>query len=157
MSVDEAAMLSEALDELLKHAEGLCTLVIDQNGKCLARRGLTRTIDCDALAALVAGSFASTRAIAKMVGESEFTVLFHQGEKEHIHNSLVDDDTILTVLFDDRTTVGMVRLCSKEAAKKIRTILSQARCRTSEPPDEASSREAATETGHRIDDIFGKG
>ena len=52
--------------------------------------------------------------IAKLVGETEFSVLFHQGKKDHIHMSLVGDRSIMVVIFDDRTTIGMVRLYAKE-------------------------------------------
>ena len=154
LTENETTQLALALTELLKQSDGKCALLVDQNGRCLARRGFTRSLDCDALAALLAGSFASTRAIAKLVGESEFTLLFHQGQNDHIHNILVDEDTILSVIFDDRTTVGMVRLCSKEIAKRLRIILSEARCRIPETLDAGASRQAAEEAKERIDNIF---
>ena len=148
--------LSRALHDLLKHAEGKCALLVDQDGRCLVKAGGTKSFDADALSALIAGSFASTRALAQIVGESEFSVLFHQGEKDHIHNLLVDNNTILAVIFDDRTTVGMVRLYSKEAATRAKEILDRVRQENRpEPVASAASTEAAQETKNRIDDIFG--
>ena len=123
----EITQIHRTLLQMLKQSEAKCAILVDADGKCLAKKGFTQNIDTDALAALIAGSFASTRAMASLVGESDFSVLFHQGEKDHIHNILVDDDTILTVIFDDRTTIGMVRLYSKESTKVLRETLDSAR------------------------------
>lgn len=123
---EEQEEINKILLTLLRSAEAKCALLIGQDGQCVAKRGFTKKIDTDALAVLIAGSFASTREMAKLLGESDFSVLFHQGTKDHIHNILVNEDIILTVLFDDRTTLGMVRLYSREAAKKLRPILMKA-------------------------------
>jgi predicted regulator of Ras-like GTPase activity (Roadblock/LC7/MglB family) len=158
LTEQEINMLHSAMSDLLKKSEALCSLLVNQDGTCLARRGSTTDLDCDALAALTAGSFASTRAMAKLVGESEFSVLFHQGDKEHIHNILVDDDTILTVIFDERTTIGMVRLYSKECAAAIRGLLLDARSRKGKPGAEGAQDaflDAGKEAGEQIDNIFG--
>lgn len=127
--LDQPALdqLHEALMTLLHEAEAKCAVLVDQDGRCITKKGFTQHLDLDALAALVAGSFASTRAMAKIVGENEFTVLFHQGQRDSIHNVLVDDDTILSVIFDDRTTIGMVRLYAKSVSQRITEILARQR------------------------------
>jgi len=40
--------------------------------------GDTKSIDHQTISALVAGSYAATREMAKLLGEVEFSVLFHQ-------------------------------------------------------------------------------
>lgn len=127
LTKSDITQIHRNLLQMLKQSEAKCAILVDADGKCIAKQGFTQNIDTDALAALIAGSFASTRAMAALVGESDFSVLFHQGEKDHIHNILVDNDTILTIIFDDRTTIGMVRLYSKETAKLIRENLDKAR------------------------------
>ncbi|MBI1292628.1 hypothetical protein GC173_15535 [bacterium] len=123
----EITQIHRALLQMLKQSEAKCAMLVDADGKCLAKKGFTANIDTDALAALIAGSFSSTRAMAQLVGETDFSVLFHQGERDHIHNILVDNNTILTVIFDDRTTIGMVRLYSKESAKALKETLTAAK------------------------------
>jgi len=59
-----------------------------------------------------------------LVGEPEFSVLFHQGKKDHIHISLVGERGILAILFDDRTTIGMVRLYARETADRVQELMS---------------------------------
>ena len=92
----------------------------------MTKRGELRTVDIDTISALVAGSFAATKEMARLLGEDEFTAMFHQGERDNIQLSLVGDRTLLTILFDDRTTVGMVRLYAGETAKKLADIYSDA-------------------------------
>lgn len=147
----EITQIHKSLLQLLKQSEAKCAILVDTDGKCLAKKGFTQSIDTDALAALIAGSFASTRAMASLVGEKDFSVLFHQGEKDHIHNILVDDSTILTVIFDDRTTIGMVRLYSKEGSKTLKTILEGARKKT---VPEGKKVNLGGDVEARLDDLF---
>lgn len=151
LTKSDITQIHKTLLQLLKQSEAKCAILVDVDGKCLAKKGFTQNIDTDALAALIAGSFASTRAMAKLVGEGDFSVLFHQGEKDHIHNILVDDDTILTIVFDDRTTIGMVRLYSKEAAKTLKETLAVAR-KKKIPSDKKVEIERDVE--ERLDDLF---
>ena len=88
----------------------------------------------DTISALVAGSFAATKEMARLLGEEEFTALYHQGTRDNIQLSLVGDRTLLTILFDDRTTVGMVRLYANETAKKLSDVYRDAEQRG--PSDE---------------------
>lgn len=151
LTKSDITQIHRTLLQMLKQSEAKCAILVDADGKCLAKKGFTQNIDTDALAALIAGSFASTRAMASLVGESDFSVLFHQGEKDHIHNILVDNDTILTVIFDDRTTIGMVRLYSKECVKVIRGNLEKAREKRL-PAGQSIDIERDVED--RLDDLF---
>ena len=96
-----------------------CALLIDKDGHLVSRTGTMKAFDLDTIAALVAGSFAATREMARVLGEEEFTVLFHQGPQGSIQLSLIGDRTILAVIFNDQTTVGMVRLYTLEASNKL--------------------------------------
>ncbi len=84
--------------------------------------GSTGDIDLQSVSALVAGSYAATREMARLLGEDEFSVLFHQGKKDSIQLTLVGERTILATVFDERTTVGMVRLYATEASEKLAKV-----------------------------------
>jgi predicted regulator of Ras-like GTPase activity (Roadblock/LC7/MglB family) len=114
--------IDKLLAEFLRLSGAKCALVIDKEGHMVTKRGEVRTIDMDTISALVAGSFAATKEMARLLGEEEFTALYHQGQRDNIQLSLVGDRTLLTILFDDRTTVGMVRLYATETAKKLTEI-----------------------------------
>jgi predicted regulator of Ras-like GTPase activity (Roadblock/LC7/MglB family) len=118
--------INAALLRLLKKGEAKCAILADKDGHLITRQGFTQSLDTTALAALLAGSFASTREIARLVGEPEFSVLFHQGVRDHIHISLVGDRCILAIVFDDRTTIGMVRLYAKETSDRLKELTTTA-------------------------------
>jgi len=122
---DDIEQIDKLLAEFLRLSGAKCALLIDKEGHLVTKRGEQRTIDIDTISALVAGSFAATKEMARLLGEEEFTAMYHQGERDNIQLSLVGDRTLLTILFDDRTTVGMVRLYANETAKKLADIYKQ--------------------------------
>jgi predicted regulator of Ras-like GTPase activity (Roadblock/LC7/MglB family) len=150
---EETAKIDGILKKLLKGSEAKCALLVDKDGHLITRQGFTHSLDTTALAALLAGSFASTKEIARLVGEPEFSVLFHQGKRDHIHMSLVNERTILVVIFDDRTTIGMVRLYSKECSDELNTVFQMA-MKKSRPEEEGLSDEFADSAESKLDDIF---
>lgn len=151
---DEVREIEALISKMLKGSEAKCALLVDKDGHLITRQGFTHSLDTTALAALLAGSFASTREIARLVGEDEFSVLFHQGKKDHIHMSLVGERSILVVIFDDRTTIGMVRLYAKDAAKELGAVFEAiAEAGPSGRPDGVSD-DFASQAEDKLDDIF---
>lgn len=150
---EEIEQIDKVLTRLIKEAEAKCALLVDKDGHLVTRQGFTHTLDTTALAALLAGSFASTKEIARLVGEPEFSVLFHQGKRDHIHISLIGERTILVVIFDDRTTIGMVRLYAKEIGETLQEILSNAGKKSREQGLKLDE-EFSSSAEDKLDDIF---
>ena len=152
---EEINQIDALISKMLKGAEAKCALLVDKDGHLITRQGFTHSLDTTALAALLAGAFASTKEIAKLVGEPEFSVLFHQGKKDHIHMSLVGERSILVVIFDDRTTIGMVRLYAKETAAELGRIFEQIKASADSSPQQSGvSSEFADGAQDKLDDIF---
>lgn len=99
-------------------------IYMDMGGNTIAKHdnGKTR-LDSTAFAALAAGNFATVDAMAKLVGESEFSLLFHRGEKLSIHFSKVTSDTLLVSMFNRDISLGMVRLKVSATIKEISRVL----------------------------------
>ncbi|RME22366.1 MAG: roadblock/LC7 domain-containing protein [Candidatus Zixiibacteriota bacterium] len=142
------------INKLLKGAEAKCALLVDKDGHLITRQGFTHSLDTTALAALLAGSFASTKEIARLVGEPEFSVLFHQGKKDHIHMCLVGERSILVVIFDDRTTIGMVRLYAKETAIELGKVFEEIAAKQNDGGNPEISDDFAEMAQDKLDDIF---
>ncbi|MEN9307654.1 MAG: regulator of Ras-like GTPase /cell polarity determinant GTPase-activating protein MglB [Fibrobacterota bacterium] len=145
--------LNKVLTHLLSSASATFVLLVHKDGNLLAHQGYTKAFDTTALAALAAGSYAATRAIAQMIGENEFTVLFHKGRTDNIHISLVDEDCILVLVFDDRTNPGLVRLESEKAIKGVNLILEDVRKNEFTDLDMAPPK--ADSVGLQMDRLFG--
>lgn len=119
---DDIDQIDKVMDEFIRQSDSKCSILIDKDGHLVTKQGETTEFDPETLSALVAGSFAATREMARLLGETEFSVLFHKGKKDHIHLSLVGNRAILATVFDDKTTIGMVQLYNQDASKKIEKI-----------------------------------
>jgi predicted regulator of Ras-like GTPase activity (Roadblock/LC7/MglB family) len=119
----------------------------------VTKAGSTDDFDMQAVSALVAGSYAATREMARLLGEEEFSVLFHQGRKDNIQLTLIGDRTILATVFDERTTIGMVRLYAKEASEKLTKIFVDIHGRHREG-DETLGTEFSESAKNQLDNFF---
>lgn len=111
--------------------------------------------DTTSLASLTAGNIAATGGLAKLIGEKEFSILFHEGEKDNLHISIVGGRVILVVLFDSRSSLGLVRLRVKKSSEELSAIFE----RLLKKGDEAAKRGVsdfpfAEITDDDIDNLF---
>jgi predicted regulator of Ras-like GTPase activity (Roadblock/LC7/MglB family) len=79
--------------------------------------------DVYSLAALAAGNYGAVSAMANIIGEQEFSLLFHKGEEESIHFSKVVDDLLLLTIFNKNVSLGFLRLKVAEAIKRIQVLI----------------------------------
>lgn len=122
MYEEEFQKINSILDRLLRESNSKGIFLVDRNGQLIANCGDNDHIDSTALASLTAGNIAATGGLAKLLGEREFTVLFHEGERDNIHISLVHSRVILVVIFDERSSLGLVRLRVKKAGEDLAAI-----------------------------------
>ena len=143
---EDATRITQILTRFLGDSGAGEALLIDRGGQLLAMDGGgSRTLDTVSISALAAAAFSSTAAMAQLLGEPEFSVLFHEGTKRSINVSTVDDEAILLAIFDERTTVGMVRLFASEASRAVGGVLGEARARP-KPPREFAAPLSETES-----------
>ncbi len=152
---DDIAKIDEILAEFLETSAAKCALLVDKEGHMVTKKGNTSSFDLDTVCALVAGSFAATKEMARLLGESEFSVLFHQGKRDNIQLTLVGDATLLTVIFDDKTTLGMVRLYATEAANQLQEIFQRRKIGGRSLEGQDFSQEFHTDAQGKLDDVFG--
>ncbi len=119
---DEMSEINATLRGFLQRAKANAAFLVDKDGHLITREGADEHMDIDAICGLVAGAFAATKHMAMILGEEGFLNLFHQGKRANIQVTLIGNRTILAVVFDDTTTIGMVRLYLAEAANALTTI-----------------------------------
>ncbi len=98
-------------------------LLIDRSGQQIASEGPAHNIDMTSLSSLAAANIAATDGLARLVGEPEFSILYHQGKHRSIHISDVARRFSLVVVFDETVALGMVRLRVKRATAYLEEIL----------------------------------
>jgi predicted regulator of Ras-like GTPase activity (Roadblock/LC7/MglB family) len=149
-------LVQEELTKLAALANAKITFLVDKDGHLIASAGDARNLDTTSLASLTAGNMAASGGIAKLLGEKEFTFLFHEGEKDHIHLSVIAQRVILVVIFDERSSLGLVRLRvrkSGEALTEIFTVILNATEKEAQDKENRSPFAAITEAD--IDRLFG--
>jgi predicted regulator of Ras-like GTPase activity (Roadblock/LC7/MglB family) len=117
--------IERCLDTMISSSGAHCALLIDRSGQLIASSGDPSTLDVIALSALTAANFGATAEIARLLGEEEFAVLFHKGKNENVHFSTVGPEFIMVTLFDDRTTLGLVRLRTEKVVDELRSVFKE--------------------------------
>jgi predicted regulator of Ras-like GTPase activity (Roadblock/LC7/MglB family) len=122
MYEEEYAQLKNVISRLCVDANSKFVFLVDKNGQQIASYGEMVNLDTTSLASLTAGNVAATDGLANLIGERGFPVLSHEGEKENIHISIVAGRVILVVIFDERSSLGLVRLRVKRATGEMSAI-----------------------------------
>lgn len=116
---DDFGAITQSLHRFLHDSNARCALLVDRTGQLVATVGEQPHFDPTTFATLTAADFSANDQLAKLIGERDFNSLFHQGEKESMYLADVARRVILVVLFDNRTTLGLVRLKLKQAVEEL--------------------------------------
>jgi len=115
--------IRSVLTELLKNANAQSVLLIDRTGQLVSSLGNPPNFDITSFASLCAADFEANTQLAHLIGERDFTTLYHQGVDESMYLSRVEPKVIVAVLFDRHTTLGLVRLRVKKAVEQLSAIM----------------------------------
>lgn len=151
---DDFGAINQALQRFLHDCNARCALLVDRSGQLVTTVGEQPTFDATAFATLTAADFSANDQLARLIGETDFNTLFHQGERESMLLADVARRIILVVLFDNRTTLGMVKLRVKSTVGELSQVFNDMFAR-------GSAGGAQVETGFvgeaedEIDKLFG--
>ena len=117
----------EEIDNILKDnliENGVkCALLIDTAGNTISKcDDLKCNYDTNAFAAIAAGNFATVDSLGKIVGETDFALLYHKGQKVSIHFSRVNEDLLLLTIFSNETSLGLIRLKVSDVINKVKSV-----------------------------------
>jgi predicted regulator of Ras-like GTPase activity (Roadblock/LC7/MglB family) len=151
---DDARLIQSILSGFLGESNARTALIVDRTGQMVATAGEAPAFDATAFASLTAADFSANDQLARMLGESEFGALFHQGERESMYLADIARRVILVVLFDNRTTLGLVKLRVKAAVVQLNKVFTDMFNRDgTNAPGVAS--EFLGEAEDEIDKLFG--
>jgi predicted regulator of Ras-like GTPase activity (Roadblock/LC7/MglB family) len=116
--------IDSCIERLLHRSRALCVLLADISGQLISERGSKEGLDTVGLAALAASNMAATAEMARQIGETaSFPYLFHEGQGRHIYISAVGRTSILIVVFDEMTQIGLVRIFAKLAVRELLQVV----------------------------------
>jgi predicted regulator of Ras-like GTPase activity (Roadblock/LC7/MglB family) len=136
MYEEEFQKISAVCDRLTKDANAKVVFLVDTNGQLISAAGQTQHIDTTSLASLTAGNVAAMGGLAKLIGENEFPNQFHEGAANSLLMSKIGR-VVLVIIFDNRTSLGLVRLRTKKASDELSKIF-EALSRRAESPGAGS-------------------
>ena len=157
MYEEEYQQIKDSLQRLQVDSNAKFVFLVDKNGQQIAAHGDMAGVDATSLASLTAGNVAATDGLAKLIGEKEFSILFHEGERDNIHISLVAQRVILVVIFDEKSSLGLVRLRVKKASQELERTFEQLLRKSEEERGSMSDRfdsPFAEITDEDIDSLF---
>ncbi len=154
MYEEEFDRITSILNRLRVESSANIVFLVDKNGQQIAGAGEIDRVDTTSLASLTAGNVAATDGLAKLIGEKEFSILFHEGKKDNIHISIVGQRLILVVIFDERSSLGLVRLRVRKAAAEIERVLTQMEAKAKEVGAMEAASPFAEITDEDIDALF---
>lgn len=152
---DDAHAIRAVLDQLLAEANARTALLVDRTGQMLATAGEQPEFDPVAFASLTAADFSANDQLARMLGEPEFGALFHQGERESLYLADVARRVILVVRFDNRTTLGLVKLRVRTVVERLNRLFTELFERRDTQPAPKVEAAFLGEAEDEIDKLFG--
>ena len=124
MHEQQYLQLGHILNKLRLESFSRVVFLVDKNGQQIATHGDVGDLDTTSLASLAAGNVAATGGMARLIGEKEFPTLSHEGERESIHICIIGR-VLLVVVFDDRSSLGLVKLRVKQASRDLSALFEE--------------------------------
>jgi predicted regulator of Ras-like GTPase activity (Roadblock/LC7/MglB family) len=155
MHEEEFRKIKDVITRLRNDANAKLVFLVDKNGQQIASQG-EMEVDATSLASLTAGNVAATDGLARLIGEKEFSILFHEGERDNLHISVVGQRVILVVVFDERSSLGLVRLRVKKSSQELMEIFEEVAAQAREQAGAQGAFESpfAEITDDDIDSLF---
>jgi predicted regulator of Ras-like GTPase activity (Roadblock/LC7/MglB family) len=149
---DDFGAITTSLRRFLDDTDSMCALLVDRSGQLVTTVGDAPGLDATTFATLTAADFGANDQLARILGETEFSSLFHQGERESVYVADVAKRLILVVIFDSRTSVGLVKLKLKAEVEELTGLLDAALSRARPGPAQREGLLHGAE--QEIDDLF---
>jgi len=150
--------INAILQTLMRSASARSVMLIDKTGQLINSIGEPPGFDVTSFSSLAAADFAANAQLALMVGETDFATLVHQGQNESLYLSMIANRVILVVLFDRKTSLGLVRLKSRRAGDELLEVLNRLfdklQYRNEEIGTSALGADFAAEAESEIDSLF---
>ncbi len=151
---EDQKQILEVSERLVGDANAKAVFLVDKNGQLVSEAGELKGVDTTSLASLVAGNIAASGGLAKLIGEDEFPVHFLQGERDNVHITLVAQRIILCVVFDDRSSLGLVRLRVKKSTNRLSEIFDHVFKRVESDLEDGVGSPFAEISDEDIDNLF---
>src|SRR5262245_14430197 len=152
-------LIDQVLDELLQRTNALSAHLIDRSGQVITSAGRVDDFDVTSFASLAAADFTANAELAQLMGEPTVDAVVNEGRLRSVYSRMLAGRVILSVVFDKRSTLGIVRTRSKRGTDLLdsvfRDLFEKVGIADSEPAFEAAPDFAAA-ASNEVDALFGE-
>jgi predicted regulator of Ras-like GTPase activity (Roadblock/LC7/MglB family) len=152
---EEYTLIRDILQRLKISTKAKIVFITDLEGHCIASTGELDEVNLNSISSLIAGSVAAIQSIAQMLRLERFNGILNESTRESLHISLINDRTMLIVIFDNTSNLGLVRFRVRSALDELEKVFLtiQQKIKASEVVPGISPFEGVTDED--IDRIFG--
>ncbi len=154
LNEEESREIDEMFGEYLADSEAKDIILLNKSGELIAKSGDITSDAAVMVSALAAGVFSATNELARLLGEKEFTITFHQGKETNIHISLITPRVLLAIIFDNHAPIGAIRFWAKKIGNSVKDIVKKAEKRSSEEQQKGTPKNIGTDIENEIDNLF---
>lgn len=141
--------INATLGNLVMDSGAKAALLLEKSGQLIAAQGETNAFDTMSLSALITGSFGSNKAIAGLIGETEFRKMFQQGKQSSIFMAALDTGDLISVIFSNQITIGKIKF---KVEQMLPLLNEQMQLMYNSSPD--APFKAAPSTTPKLNDLF---
>ncbi|MHC4958840.1 MAG: roadblock/LC7 domain-containing protein [Planctomycetota bacterium] len=147
--------LNLVLGKFLQKSDAESVLCVNEAGHLVAHQGEMPPSNADTVAALVAGSFAASQAMAQTLGTSEYSSLIPCTDGRNVLLLPAGPHALLGVSFTDDTSVTLVRTYALEAVRRVTEILGRVFGKRRDGDEHIEEERFDSEIGGALTDVFG--
>jgi len=147
--------LNLVLGKFLRRSGADTVLLVDEAGHLTARQGETSPASEDTITALVAGTYAASRAMAQMLGSEEFSSLVRCGTDRKIMILRAGDHALLAVAFTSQVAVSLLRTYALEAIRKVCAVFERRLRGPRDSEEQIQGQRFDSEIDSALSDVFG--
>jgi predicted regulator of Ras-like GTPase activity (Roadblock/LC7/MglB family) len=111
-----------SLERLLAATGAHTAMVIDRSGMMVTTAGGPVEFDTTSFAVLAAADFSANDQLAKLIGESDFSSLVHEGGNESLYVADIAHRLLLVVLFGRKTPLAIVRMLAPAYVQELAAV-----------------------------------
>jgi len=152
---EEYALIKEILKSLKTNTRSEIAFITDSEGHCIASTGEMEDSHLNSISSLIAGSMAAVNGIGQMLNVSKFTTVLTESVDKNLHISLINDRTMLIVIFDNSSNLGIIRFRVKSAIQELEKVFLTINEKLKNSAMEESDSPFEGVTDEDIDEIFG--
>jgi len=138
LTEEQGQEVKKILKDLRRKAQLSLVIILDVSGQSIVHAARSRKAVRNAVSALIAGNFAASAELSKLVGETMFRCLFHEGETISVYACKVGEEFILLTVFPSEVRFGLVKLYTTQSIRKLEDVLKDVRLEQEELEEEES-------------------